>query len=59
MNKILILPFKIFRRTLIGALVNKNVDNYSIVGGVPAKHISYRFTNDQITEHENILKSKH
>lgn len=39
-----------------GALVINDVDNYSIVGGVPAKHIKYRFTKDQIEEHENNLK---
>ena len=27
---------------------NKNVENYSIVAGVPAKHIRYRFSQDQI-----------
>ena len=26
-----------------GAVVSKNVEPYSIVGGVPAKHIKYRF----------------
>ncbi|SRR6056297_439280 len=31
-----------------GALVTKNIAPYSIVGGVPAKHIKYRFTNPQI-----------
>lgn len=28
---------------LAGSVVTKSVDNFSIVGGVPAKHISYRF----------------
>lgn len=32
-----------------GALVTKSVAPYSIVGGVPAKIIRYRFTNEQIT----------
>lgn len=41
-----------------GSLVNKNVENYSIVAGVPAKHIRYRFSQDEITKHENIIKSK-
>ncbi len=31
-----------------GAVVTKDVEPYSIVGGVPAKHIRYRFTEDQI-----------
>lgn len=32
-----------------GALVTKNVEPYSIVGGVPAKTIKKRFTEDQIS----------
>lgn len=31
-----------------GAVVTKNVEPYSIVGGVPAKHIRYRFNSEQI-----------
>ena len=31
-----------------GAVVTKNVEPYSIVGGVPAKIIKYRFTEEQI-----------
>lgn len=31
-----------------GAVVTKNVKPYEIVGGVPAKHIRYRFTEKQI-----------
>jgi len=31
-----------------GAVVNKDVEPYSIVGGVPAKHIKYRFSKEQI-----------
>lgn len=31
-----------------GAVVTKDVDPYSIVGGVPAKIIKYRFTQEQI-----------
>lgn len=30
-----------------GAVVTKDVEPYSIVGGVPAKHIKYRFTEEQ------------
>ena len=41
-----------------GSLVNKNVQNYSIVAGVPAKHMKYRFSEDEIIQHENIIKSK-
>ncbi|MFK5938705.1 MAG: CatB-related O-acetyltransferase [Sulfurimonas sp.] len=32
---------------LTGAVVTKDVEAYSIVGGVPAKHIKYRFTLEQ------------
>jgi hypothetical protein len=31
-----------------GALVTKNVEPYSIVAGVPAKIIDYRFNKDEI-----------
>tara|TARA_R110000751_G_scaffold77946_1_gene157115 strand:+ start:18150 stop:18866 length:717 start_codon:yes stop_codon:yes gene_type:complete len=31
-----------------GSLVNKDVQPYSIVGGVPAKHIRYRFDQNEI-----------
>lgn len=31
-----------------GAVVTKDVEPYSIVGGIPAKHIKYRFTDEQI-----------
>lgn len=37
---------------IIGAnsLVTKDVEPYSIVGGVPAKHIKYRFSEDKIKD---------
>lgn len=38
-----------------GAVVTKNVAPYSIVGGTPAKHIKYRFTQEQI---DHLLESK-
>jgi len=37
-----------------GAVVTKNVDNYSIVGGVPARHIKHRFEKDIIKKLEII-----
>lgn len=38
-----------------GSVVNKSTPPYSISGGVPAKTIKFRFTIDQIIEHEHIL----
>lgn len=38
-----------------GALVIKDVPAYSIVGGVPAKVIKMRFTEEERREHERIL----
>jgi serine acetyltransferase len=31
-----------------GALVTKDVESYSVVGGNPAKHLKYRFEEQQI-----------
>ncbi|MDD3062602.1 MAG: acyltransferase [Massilibacteroides sp.] len=38
-----------------GALVVKDVDPYSVVGGVPAKKIKDRFSISEIQKHEQIL----
>jgi acetyltransferase-like isoleucine patch superfamily enzyme len=38
-----------------GAVVTKNVEPYQIVGGVPAKHIAYRFSEEKI---ETLIKFK-
>lgn len=38
-----------------GAVVNKSCPPYSIVGGVPAKVLKYRFTIDEALEHESKL----
>lgn len=35
-----------------GAVVSKSTAPYSVVGGVPAKHIKFYWTIDQILEHE-------
>ncbi len=37
-----------------GAVVTKDVADYSVVGGVPAKHIKYRFSEDIIRELKRI-----
>lgn len=42
-----------------GAVVNKSTPPYSIVGGVPAKVLKMRFSDEEIIAHEEILnKSK-
>ena len=41
-----------------GALVISNVPPYAIVGGVPAKVIKYRFDEETIKLHEEILYGK-
>lgn len=38
-----------------GSLVNKPFPPYSIIGGVPAKVLKFRFTIDEIIEHEKQL----
>lgn len=45
------------RGTIIaaGAVVNKSCPPYSIIGGVPAKVLKFRFTIDEVIEHEKIL----
>lgn len=38
-----------------GSVVTKDVPQYAIVGGIPAKVLKYRFTEEEIKEHEHIL----
>lgn len=38
-----------------GAVVNKSCPPYSIIGGVPAKVLKFRFTIDEVLEHERKL----
>ena len=40
-----------------GSVVNKSTPPYSISGGIPAKTIKFRFSIDQIIEHEKALYS--
>ena len=39
-----------------GAVVTKDVPPYSIAGGVPAKVIKMRFTDEEILEHKRLLE---
>ena len=39
-----------------GSVVTKDVEPYTIVGGVPAKFIKMRFTDEEIKLHEAMLR---
>ena len=41
-----------------GAVVNKSIPPYAIAGGVPAKVLKFKWTIDDILEHERILYPK-
>lgn len=38
-----------------GAVVNKSTPPYAVIGGVPAKVIKFKWTIDEILEHESVL----
>lgn len=56
-NVTILLGVTIGRGSIIaaGAVVNKSCPPYSIIGGVPAKVLKFRFTIDEVLEHERIL----
>ena len=41
-----------------GAVVTKNVPPYSLVGGVPAKTIKFKWTIEEILQHESMVYSE-
>lgn len=60
-KSVILSDVKIGRGSIIaaGSVVTKDVESYSIYGGVPARKITDRFTNpNDIIEHENILYSR-
>ena len=41
-----------------GAVVNKSSAPYSVIGGVPARHIKFYWTIEEILQHEKMLYNK-
>lgn len=56
-NVTLLMGVTVRRGTTVaaGAVVSKSTMPYSVVGGVPAKHIKFYWTIEQILEHEKAL----
>ena len=56
-NVTLLMGVTIRRGTIVaaGAVVTKSTAPYSILGGIPAKHLKFYWTIDQILEHEKQL----
>jgi acetyltransferase-like isoleucine patch superfamily enzyme len=56
-NVTLIHGVKIGRGAIVaaGSVVTKDVEPYSVVGGVPAREIRKRFSDEEIRQHETIL----
>ena len=56
-NVTLLMGVTVLRGTTVaaGAVVSKSTMPYSVVGGVPAKHIKFYWTIEQILEHEKAL----
>jgi acetyltransferase-like isoleucine patch superfamily enzyme len=54
---IILSPVKIGHGAIVaaGSVVTKDVPPYAIVGGNPARLIKWRFTEEEISEHERIL----
>ena len=41
-----------------GAVVNRGFPPYSIIGGIPAKVLKFRFSIEEVLEHERLLYSE-
>lgn len=59
-NSTILKGVKIGRGSILagGAVLTKSFPPYSVIGGVPAKVIKYRFSYSQVKEHELLLYGK-
>ena len=59
-NAVILKGVRVGRGAVVGAgaVVTKDVPPYAIVGGNPGKVIRFRFTEEQIQEHERILSER-